>query len=348
MIDPLNLYEYRLALHVHSRYSDGSGTPMEIIREAQASGIDVVWLTDHNTLEAALVPGPGYYGHVLFLVGAEISPPQNHLLVFGVDRLPVSDMPWAEIVEQINRDQGLSFVAHPDDPGNPFLRLPSYRWTEQSVRGFTGLEVWNHISHWARHIRGLSTGLWAAFHPWWHIDRAPEENLRLWDRLGQTERVVGIGGVDAHAVPIGKRPLKRMVFSYRLSFQTIRTHVYTRTPLSGEWRVDQQLLLGAMRAGTVAIVNVREGTETGFRFWGESRGAVIPMGGGCPFFPDIRIRGVSPVPVHWEIYGNGTLDGMQEGTLLEYKVPRPGVWRVALVRPRSHRVWIYGNPIYLR
>lgn len=37
-------------LHTHSRYSDGTCSPAEIIRQAEALGLSAVALTDHNTL----------------------------------------------------------------------------------------------------------------------------------------------------------------------------------------------------------------------------------------------------------------------------------------------------------
>jgi predicted metal-dependent phosphoesterase TrpH len=41
----------RIDLHTHSRASDGTQTPAELIRAAHAAGLDVVALTDHDTTE---------------------------------------------------------------------------------------------------------------------------------------------------------------------------------------------------------------------------------------------------------------------------------------------------------
>ncbi len=46
------LRDYRGALHVHSRYSDGSGPVDEIVAAAQAAGLDLLLIADHNTLAA--------------------------------------------------------------------------------------------------------------------------------------------------------------------------------------------------------------------------------------------------------------------------------------------------------
>jgi predicted metal-dependent phosphoesterase TrpH len=53
----------RIDLHVHSNASDGTDAPAEVIRRAQAAGLDVLALTDHDTqaglaeARAALPPG---------------------------------------------------------------------------------------------------------------------------------------------------------------------------------------------------------------------------------------------------------------------------------------------------
>jgi 3',5'-nucleoside bisphosphate phosphatase len=41
----------RIDLHTHTRASDGTHTPAELVREAAAQGIDVLGLTDHDTAE---------------------------------------------------------------------------------------------------------------------------------------------------------------------------------------------------------------------------------------------------------------------------------------------------------
>ncbi len=40
----------RIDLHAHSTASDGTDTPVELVRNAAAAGLDVVALTDHDTV----------------------------------------------------------------------------------------------------------------------------------------------------------------------------------------------------------------------------------------------------------------------------------------------------------
>ncbi|WP_084038317.1 PHP domain-containing protein [Demequina sp. NBRC 110053] len=41
----------RIDLHTHSRVSDGTGTPAQVMREAAEAGLDVVALTDHDSVD---------------------------------------------------------------------------------------------------------------------------------------------------------------------------------------------------------------------------------------------------------------------------------------------------------
>ena len=59
-------------LHTHTKLSDGSSTPEELIAEAVALGLSAVALTDHNTMD----------GLPAFLAAAE---GQNILAIPGVE-----------------------------------------------------------------------------------------------------------------------------------------------------------------------------------------------------------------------------------------------------------------------
>ena len=67
------MHEIVVNLHMHTVYSDGSGTHKDIARAALKTGLDAVIVTDHNTL----VSGPeGYYSEagrrVLMLLAEEV------------------------------------------------------------------------------------------------------------------------------------------------------------------------------------------------------------------------------------------------------------------------------------
>ncbi|MBS0654507.1 MAG: PHP domain-containing protein, partial [Verrucomicrobia bacterium] len=41
--------EYRVDLHCHSTYSDGSLTPQNLLELAKKEGLDAIAITDHDT-----------------------------------------------------------------------------------------------------------------------------------------------------------------------------------------------------------------------------------------------------------------------------------------------------------
>ncbi len=339
-------YEYSAVLHVHSRYSDGFGTVSEILDQAQETEVDILGLTDHDTRTAVQEPGEGYYGRVMLLVGAEITPRQNHLLTWFAEELPPNDSPWPAIVEGVGAQGGLSFVAHPNDRGNRTLKLPSYRWTERETKGVTGIEVWNHLSHWSDSVRSIPSGLWNLFNPFRSLRNGPRvEDLALWDQLCQDARTVGIGGVDAHAVPVPRTPWQ--VFPYRTSFQAIRTQIYLPKPLSHEWGDDTQLVKTALKDGHCAIMAAHVGREKGFRYWAEQPQHSAFMGDRMPWHPDLRLRGSSPVKATWRLIKNGQPIFTTTGHILDVVAKEPGCYRVELFRGKKSRAWIYSNPLYL-
>ena len=77
-------------LHVHSVYSDGTDTPAELIRLARQAKLDVIALTDHDTV--AGVEEMLYLGRendILVISGVEISCMHHdiplHMLGYGID-----------------------------------------------------------------------------------------------------------------------------------------------------------------------------------------------------------------------------------------------------------------------
>ena len=89
--------ELRIDLHTHTTVSDGSDTPSELVAKAQAAGVDVIGLTDHDTtagwaeaLDAAqrvglgVVPGIELSAQILDPT-AQVPPLSVHVLGYLVD-----------------------------------------------------------------------------------------------------------------------------------------------------------------------------------------------------------------------------------------------------------------------
>jgi len=102
----------RIDLHVHTVFSDGSGTVEKILETARRKGIDGLAITDHDTLE-------GYYrakacdSGLLVLPGFEVDTDAGHMLVLGSEQLPPCCLSYEGLVEWARSRGGLSILAHP-------------------------------------------------------------------------------------------------------------------------------------------------------------------------------------------------------------------------------------------
>src|ERR1044072_1991281 len=114
------MHDLACVVHLHSLYSDGTGTVPEIARAARRAGVDVVLLTDHDTLEAKRQGEEGWHDGVLVLVGEEVTPAHgNHTLAFGIEReIAHRGLSGAEIAAAIRAAGGLSIAAHPFSRGS--------------------------------------------------------------------------------------------------------------------------------------------------------------------------------------------------------------------------------------
>src|SRR5919109_3155835 len=81
----LTMRYYPGALHMHTTYSDGTGTVDEVIQAARDAGLRWIVITDHDTLEGR--PFEGWRNDVLVIVGHEITPDHNHFLALNVDEV---------------------------------------------------------------------------------------------------------------------------------------------------------------------------------------------------------------------------------------------------------------------
>ena len=109
----------RMDLHVHTLASDGIDDVETILAAAVARRLDVVAITDHERVDAALAARAMAEGRGLpleVIVGEEISTRGGHLLgLFLARRI----RPWQSIrasIAQVHEQGGLAIIAHPLPP----------------------------------------------------------------------------------------------------------------------------------------------------------------------------------------------------------------------------------------
>ena len=336
-------------VHLHSLYSDGTGTVREIARAARRARADVVLLTDHDTLEARRRGEEGWHGDVLVLVGEEVSPRRrNHYLAFDIEE-PIrhKGLDAAGICEAVRDAGGFGFAAHPFSRGSPrFKRAVGMPFEALDCDAIHGIELWSFVNDTAEGATSIREIARFVTMPSRALEHPPERNMRAWDELCRSRRVVAIGGLDAHQ--FGKRvgpfvPVR--VMSYRRSFRQIRTHVLSEEPLTRELGHDRAQIYDALRQGRCYIAVDAVAPARGFAFEAED----LPMGAEAA--ADRRIlRTRTPLPARLRLLRDGREIATRDGTALDQEVEAPGVYRVeAHRRARGReRTWILSNPIYLR
>ena len=351
--------EYLVNLHIHTHYSDGTGSHREVAEAALEVGLDAVIVTDHNVLVQGL---DGYYENldrrVLLLTGEEIhdvhrDPQKNHLLVLGAGR-ELADQAGdpQQLIQAVRRSGGLSFLAHPIDPAAPAVGEPDISWVDWKVTGFTGIELWNGFSEFKSRIHSKAHAVFYAYQPH-RIARGPlPETLKLWDNLLATGRkVAAVGGSDAHALHASLGPLKRTLFPYRFHFQAVNTHVLTRQPLSGVVSADRDLLLGALREGHAFIGYDLPADTRGFRFKAVGKNQAAIMGDEISARHGVTLQITLPGRADCRLIKDGIeLKTWHKQEVIAHTTAEPGVYRVEATLPYlgRKRGWIFSNPIYIR
>ncbi len=105
----------RVDLHLHTMWSgDATTTPEELRQAVLDSGIDVVCITDHGTINGAVELASELGCRVV--VGQEVRSTEGEIIgLFLNRRLPFGMKP-AEVVDAIRAQDGLVYVPHPFDP----------------------------------------------------------------------------------------------------------------------------------------------------------------------------------------------------------------------------------------
>ncbi len=134
----------RAELHVHSTFSDGRDTVRALLLSAVEKSINVISITDHDTVQGSLeavdlVEEEGLPLQVI--PGVEVTTSSGHLLAYGITKDVEPRMSMDETCRVVRKLGGLCFLAHPFD----VIRGGSVRLRD--FRIVDGVEVFNSKSY---------------------------------------------------------------------------------------------------------------------------------------------------------------------------------------------------------
>lgn len=351
--------DVRVAYHVHTTRSDGTGTPDEVAAAAREAGVDVVILTDHG--DGTRVPDPPRrVGGVLVIDAAEVSTWAGHYVALGArpSPYPLGGVPES-VVEDVARLGGLGVVAHPGSAKDDL------KWRDWDT-AFPAVEWLNADSEW----RDRPGRLWDAVvtYPWAPaatiaalLDR-PVFELRAWDSHAARRPVVGLAAHDAHA-RIGLRgvgePYDGAVAvrapGYATMFRAFSNIVLvSRDSWGREAAADAATIIDALRTGQVYAVIGARGDGRITTFTATSGGTTAQMGGHLVPSGPVTFAATSTAPATAAItlVCDGRPVASARGGALTWSTPTaPGACRLDVTlddAPGTRAPWIVTNPIYVR
>lgn len=353
------MYDFAGNLHLHTVASDGTGTHNEVAAAAARAGLDFIIYTDHNTW----VDGVNGWYHdsnsgqrVLRLMGQEVNdqnlePERNHLLCHFVS----SDLNGAAadpqtLIDTVAERGGLTFLAHPLERPGLGAAAQTYPWISWDISNFTGLELWNAMSDAKWRLRSIPRGLLGAYLPYWVLNQPFPELLAKWDELlANGQKVVAIGGSDAHAWSITWKMFTQVIYPYEYLFRAVNTHILLAEPLAPNPKLAQQQIYHALKSGHCYVSNDLVAPPQGFLFSGSSGLQQAHMGDTLYLQKTGVLRVTCPRRASITLLKNGNVFAQGTGKFLEVEITDPGVYRVEAQRWfwGARRGWVYSNPIYV-
>ena len=324
-----NVFYYRGAIHIHSKFSDGTGDIYEISKAAKKAGLDWIIITDHNSMDIE----EGFYNGVCVIRGEEISPEiSNHYLALGTNSVIKPDEDPQKYVDEVRKQGGVGFVAHPDESDLRKNKAKPIKWLDKSIVP-DGVEIWNWFSDWADNFndKNIFQIAYAYFFRNRLVKGPHIETLKWWDDLNKnTERIApAIGGVDAHALKISKYILPVKVFPYEFCFKTLANIIVLNEELPLSFQEQKGIIINAIKNGNNIIINRQVRDE-------------IP----CIYNFDKHICVKLSTKADIKIFCDGVNIYEEKSDIMQFKVPSIGKYRMEVYL--NNKPWIYSNPIIVK
>jgi hypothetical protein len=380
-----SLREYRVNLHVHSKFShDSRGQIDEIVAAARKAGTQVLMFTEHPADHYDFVKDghQGLNDGVLLIPGAEM----KGMLVYPRESVKsVESLDSQDLSLHVRGRSGLTFLSHLEE------RM------DWELKGLTGVEIYNTHAD-AKEEKRLFASV---KNPLWLIQTAklfdkypqeamsalldyPENYLKRWDELCAIAPHTGVSANDAHQniglrikVAEGNRCRVEDALGQELLMLDRKVVAAIRpipdTAQVGDVVFQMQLdpYENSLRhVGTHVLASdltrdaISEALERGRAFvafdwiadsrsfdWAAAQGTSrFEMGSAVPLAAGLKLVGQSPLPGHWRIFRSGKLIHEADGDRVELPVMEVGHHRAELWLDLAgeRQPWILSNPIYVR
>lgn len=346
----MDRYEYKGAIHVHSTYSDGKGDIEEIMDCANKAGIDFVILTDHDTLQPLDDGHEKWHGSCMLIIGAEITPPDNHYITFGEERIHnISELRKLSpqgYIDQLRKNKWLGFIAHPFFVGAKKFGIGTYKWLDWDIKNFTGMCIWNLLDDWTTQLNRekLSDDVYNSFHKW--LTGPHKETMQKFDELSQVQKIVLAGEVDNHKSLVKYENKEFRIFPYDIAFRSITNHLLLTEPLSKDFKTAKRQILNTIAKGNFFVSFDFVHDPTDFIFEVECNGTAAIMGDEIEYASDGEIIISLPDDANISLLRNGEVIQQVSGYELVTELSSPGVYRTTA--EKDGLAWIMSNPIYVR
>ena len=343
------MYSYNGNIHIHSTHSDGASPIAQIAKEAALAGLNFIIVTDHNIVPLA---DEGFYDDVLVLCGTEVNASKHHYLALNVHKtIPPNDSNPQEVIDAVNAQDGLGFIAHPYEVGSPLvLKGKTYPWTDWDVTGIAGIEVWNWSSQWRDGVQNILQGLFYAYiYPAGPITGPNLDALARFDEITLHHKITAIAGSDAHKWPIRYGPIRRDIFPYHYLFQAANNCVLLSEPLSLDFTTAKAQIYNALRFGHSYIINHQIGMASGFSFYATCADVEYQLGDTVPLTDTTVLHVQCPLECHGRtririIHNGRPLDEIDRCNVA-VRIYKSGTYRLEIWLGK--KPWIFTNPIYI-
>jgi hypothetical protein len=357
-------HEYSGVIHIHTTYSDGSGTYQQIGKMCDSLGLDFAIITDHNTTQPMKDSLANRFGMTLIVPSVEISTDgeHGHFLVIGdsTPLVPRNGVTSDSVFHDALRKQDITILAHVFHPRS------TLDWDNWNIGNFTGIELYNFDEGWRNTLNVFRVNkLIAAFIAQDFHNGAlnyvltyPEKEMKKFDELNMSRKVVGIGSLDAHSnIKLGKNTSWHYP-TYQNLFELVHTVIVTREAFDGSYHHDRELLLNAIRNGNsfVSFSGLEE--ARGFLFTATSDSSEAIMGDSLRVEKSavLHIEMPDSNDVETQIVWDGkTIATYENVRSIALPVMHPGEYRVQAFQKRvmlplfmsRSFPWILSNPIYI-